>query len=140
MDIKPYAVMVLFAHIWYISLYYRIESLTTSITFVFLTSDFIWCRVSEEWYTLNSWYKCNLECNTMYYMTKAIIFLILYLKRKINQQNLWMELVTETSIFNKLTQLTAQKYFINVSHHESLISFKINIVLFFFSDITQNFS
>jgi len=61
MNIKPYAVVVLLAHIWNIALHYGIEGLTTSITFIFLTSNFIWCAISEERHTVNSWYKCNLE-------------------------------------------------------------------------------
>lgn len=83
MNIKPYAVVVLLAHIWNIALYYRIECLTTSIAFIFLTSNFIWCGISEERHALNPWYKCNLECSKMCYMTKVIILLSLSLNREI---------------------------------------------------------
>lgn len=82
MNIKPYAVVVLFAHIWNIALYYRIECLTTSISFVFLTSNFIWCGISEERHTLNPWYKCNLKCSKMCYIPIGIILLVLSLNCK----------------------------------------------------------
>jgi hypothetical protein len=72
MNIKPYAVEVLLAHIWNIALYYRIECLTTSIAFIFLTSNLTWCGISEERNALNPWYKCNLECSKMCYMTIVI--------------------------------------------------------------------
>jgi hypothetical protein len=65
MNIKSYAVVVLLAHIWNIALHHREESLATAITLVFLASNFIGCRISEERHAINSWYKSNLECSEM---------------------------------------------------------------------------
>jgi hypothetical protein len=95
MNIKPYAVVILLAYIWNSALYYRIECLTTSIAFIFLTSNFIWRGISEERHTLNPWYKCNLECSKMCYKTKVIILLSVSLSREIaTAEFCWCDLNT----------------------------------------------